>query len=317
MAENKIDDLIIDIDYSASQASTGIENLATALSNLKDATSGTTKNLTNIFTSLSNVGNISSQLRDLDFGNFAKSIESLKNSVKPITELGKSNLGNLFNQLKKIPDISKTLDDKAIEEFTNKINKLSTALVPLSNNLSKVGNVLSNMPSKLNKVSNYTSKAQSSMTGLSSVSKLLNFGAILAFSRQIGTAFGGFIAKSNEYVEDLNLFNVAMGESTERAKEWIDTVSETLGLDPAPMMRYMGVFNMMATGFGLSSQAAEKMSKNLTQLTYDISSFYNLKIDEAAQKVQSAFAGKIICLICKGLHIITYLIAGTPKRVMA
>ena len=50
---------------------------------------------------------------------------------------------------------------------------------------------------------------------------------------------------------------------------------------------------MIATGFGLGADNAYKMSKNLTQLTYDISSFYNLNIDEAAQKVQSAIAGEL------------------------
>ena len=290
---SKIDELVIDIDYSAGETSTGIDSLATSLNKLKDATSNSVKNLSSVFSALKNVSNISSQLKDLNFDNFKNSMGNLKDAVKPITELGKSNLGNLFNQLKKIPDISKTLDDKAVEEFTNKINKLSTALTPLANNLAKVGNVLSNMPSKLNKVSNYTTKTQQSMASLSNVSKLLNFGALFAVGRRISDVLSTFISKSNEYVEDLNLFNVAMGQGAEEAKKWIDTVSDALGLDPAPMMRYMGVFNMMATGFGLSSQAAEKMSKNLTQLTYDISSFYNLNIDEAAQKVQSAFAGEL------------------------
>ena len=55
----------------------------------------------------------------------------------------------------------------------------------------------------------------------------------------------------------------------------------------------MGVFNMITTGFGLANDQAYKMSKNLTQLTYDISSFYNINIDEAAQKVQSAISGEL------------------------
>ena len=125
-----------------------------------------------------------------------------------------------------------------------------------------------------------------------------------------------FTSQSNKYVEDLNLFNVAMGESAEKAKDWIDTVSQALGLDPAEMMRNMGVFNIMAKGFGLASDKAYIMSKNLTQLSYDIASFYNLSFEEAQSKLTSAFAGKIICLLYEELYKITLLIYGTSKQVM-
>ena len=39
------------------------------------------------------------------------------------------------------------------------------------------------------------------------------------------------------------------------------------------------------------------MSKNLTQLSYDISSFYNISTEEAYNKVQSGFAGELEPLI--------------------
>lgn len=293
MAEAKIDTLIVDVDYSAASANTGLIGLKNTLTELQGVITPNVTRLRSLNTILNNFNSTATQLNSVNLTSFSNSMQSIAKSVEPLTNLGKTNLGSFITQLKKIPDLNKSLDSKTISDFTAKVKTLSTALAPLATNLDKVSRSLSNMPSKLNKVSNYANKAKQSVSDFSSVSKLLNFGGMFSVASRIGNVLSDFITQSNAYVEDLNLFNVAMGENTETAKEWIDTVSDALGLDPSPMMRYMGVFQMIATGFGLSADNAYTMSKNLTQLTYDISSFHNLKIDEAAQKVQSAISRRI------------------------
>lgn len=293
MADTSIDKLSIDIDYSANTANAGLAKLKSALQELNTIVTPATQNLGAISRKLNSFGKATQQLNSANLLRFSTGLKAISNSVAPLTQLGKTNLGSFINQLKKIPDLNKTLDEKSIAEFTVKIQKLSNAMIPLATNLTKVGSVLSSMPSKLNKISSQSSKVNGTVSALSGLSKALNFGAMIALGRRAGQFLGEFITQSNKYVEDLNLFNVAMGESTEKAKEFIDTVSDKLGLDPANMMRYMGVFQMIANGFGLGADNAYKMSKNLTQLTYDISSFYNIDIDEAAQKVQSAISGEL------------------------
>ena len=49
----------------------------------------------------------------------------------------------------------------------------------------------------------------------------------------------------------------------------------------------------LLTGFGNTMEASAMMSRNLTQLGYDISSFFNLPIEQAMLKVQSAVAGEL------------------------
>jgi hypothetical protein len=53
----------------------------------------------------------------------------------------------------------------------------------------------------------------------------------------------------------------------------------------------------LATGFGVVSDRAFVMSQNLTQLGYDISSFFNIPIAEAMQKLQSGVSGEIEPLV--------------------
>ena len=108
-----------------------------------------------------------------------------------------------------------------------------------------------------------------------------------------GEAIMSWIQASNDYVENLNLFTVAMGEYAESAMEYANTVSEVMGIDPSAWIRSQGVFMTMAKGFGVAGDRAAVMSQQLTQLGYDISSFYNISVEEAMTKLQSGLAGEL------------------------
>ena len=104
---------------------------------------------------------------------------------------------------------------------------------------------------------------------------------------------GSWVAKSNDYVENLNLFTVAMGEYAASAQEYAEKVGEVMGIDPSAWMRNQGVFMTLATGFGVASDRAATMSQQLTQLGYDISSFFNIGVEDAMQKLQSGISGEL------------------------
>ncbi len=108
-----------------------------------------------------------------------------------------------------------------------------------------------------------------------------------------GNLLSKVVNESNKYQEDLNLFSASMGKYAEEAKKYAEEVSEMMGIDPAEWMRNQGVFNTLLTGFGAASDRAALMSKNLTQLGYDLSSFYNMPVENAMQKVQSGVAGEL------------------------
>lgn len=94
-------------------------------------------------------------------------------------------------------------------------------------------------------------------------------------------------------LKDVNLFNVALGEYASEAQKYAEQVGEVLGIDPGEFMRNQGTFNTIISGFGVASDKAYLMSKNLTQLGYDLSSFFNITVDDAMQKVQSGIAGEL------------------------
>ena len=101
------------------------------------------------------------------------------------------------------------------------------------------------------------------------------------------------VNKSADYTENVNLFTIAMGSYAEESRKYAENVGEVLGIDPGEWMRNQGTFMTLATGFGVASDRANIMSKNLTQLGYDISSFFNLPYEDAMQKLQSGLAGEL------------------------
>ena len=127
--------------------------------------------------------------------------------------------------------------------------------------------------------------------GLSStLIKITAFGVGL---QQTTRLISEFTEYSKAYVENLNLFRVTFGELADEAERYVEAYSTALGLDPSEVMRNMGFFNQIVTGFGVSAEEGYKMSKLLTQLSYDLASFVNIDFDQAILKFQSGISGEL------------------------
>jgi hypothetical protein len=96
-----------------------------------------------------------------------------------------------------------------------------------------------------------------------------------------------------DVVESENLFEVSMGKMASSARQWSEGLRKQLGLNAYEVRKNAGTFNLMLGSMGLSEKAAFDMSKGLTQLTYDMSSLYNLPTAQAFEKLQSGISGEI------------------------
>ena len=266
MASQSIDELKIEVDYEASQASSGVQELTETLKSLSSVTNGLSSKLGNISKNLSA---FNQTMAGTNATNYKNSIEQIVQALAPLQNLEKAKLTSFINQLTKLKDVNNQLDPKTIDEFAQKIERLSNALAPLASQMNVVSSGFAKLPAYVSNTNNKLAKYNQTAKATSAINAKLNIAAIGATFMRLGRTIGKFVSQSNSYVENLNLFRVAMGESADTADRWINTVSNALGLDPSEMQRYMGVFQMISSGFGLSADNAYKMSKNLTQLTYD------------------------------------------------
>ena len=227
-------------------------------------------------------------------------LRTLADGLRPLSELGKANMTTFINQLKKLPTVIEELEKADIDKFTQQMKELAAAMKPFADEMQKVSNGFSAFPSRIQRLIRSTEqyngtvrRATNSTSAWNKVANGLKFGTMIYGLSRLASMIGTAITKSNEYQENLNLFTVAMGEYVQEAFDYGQAVSEVLGIDLSDWIRNQGVFNTLLTGFGDTAERAALMSKNLTQLGYDLSSFFNISVEDAMQKLQSGISGEL------------------------
>lgn len=296
-----IDKLSIVFESDVDGAVSAIDKLTGALQRLNQGIK-IDGNIATTLNSLSRLDKVVNGLNTKNVDAFSKGIRNLAEAMKPLEKIGKSGLGKTLNSLS---DISKTiskLDQADLGKFSGQMNQISSAMAPLAQNSNQLSDVFSKMPSAVASASKsldaYNSKSRGAKThtgGLFSAISSLVSGArnVKSTFLAISSAFSFFYDESAEYIEHLNLFNVAMGSASQSASAFAQKVSDAMGIDPGKWMEYQGTLNMMIEGFGVASDKAQIMSQNLTQLSYDYSSLMNVDVSTAFDKIQSAMSGQI------------------------
>ena len=213
-------------------------------------------------------------------------IDLLSSSLLKLKESlhGGIGLARISKQIKEVGDATRTINTASI----NNIDKLTGSLQKLAN----IGNI--NIPS-LSKLNSQLKQSQNATTsaGVSYINLWAKLRMGVGAVKGIVGAIGNYVNKSNQYIEDMNLFNATMGQYTLEAQRYGEKVSEALGIDPGQWMRNQGIFNTIIEGFGVASDKAYIMSKNLTQLGYDLSSFFNISYSDAMKKISSGISGEL------------------------
>ncbi len=243
-------------------------------------------------------------LNGVDFYSMSGSITQLTNALAPLSILdisGLKSLGSAFNAIGKVPDLTDKLKATDLDSFANSCQKISTALTPLASQLEKVGNAFAKLPSQLskvvtqaNRVTAANEKQKKSYLSLSAqLSQFQKNMAKLVSIKAIATYLGNAAEKFNSYYEAANLFGVSMKGLTGEASTFINKMETLLGIDPTEAMNNMATIQGLTTSFGMASDKAYVLSKNLTQLGYDLASLKNIPVAESFTKIQAAISGEL------------------------
>lgn len=271
-----------------------LKSIASGLKAISDV--GTVKIPKSLGTNMQSLGTALSGISDGDIDK----LYNVADALRPLSELEGARMRSYINQLSAFPDVVRELRAADIDEFSNQMTRLANALRPFATEMQHVADGFSAMPSRIQRLITTTEQynntvnkgaTQTSRFGISL--KNIKTAAVMAGIRQLYGSISKMIVASNSYQEDLNLFTVAMGQYAEEAQEYAESVSKVAGIDPGKWMRNQGVFNTLLSGFGSVADRSYLMSKNLTQLGYDISSFFNISVEESMQKLQSGISGEL------------------------
>lgn len=304
---NSLDKLSASISAlkQASVGLSGLDNITNFLNGIGNANfSGSVKSINSVVNAIKKIPAAVSGLNGVDFYSMSGSITELTNAMAPLSILDASGLkaiGSAVNAIGKIPDLSEKLKAADLDAFSDSCNKISTALAPLASQLDKVGNAFAKLPPQLskvvtqaNRVTAANEKQRKSYLSLSNqMNGFMRNIAKLVSLKAIAEYLGNAVAKFNDFYEATDLFHNAMGNLSGEADTLISKMQGLLGVDPTKAMTYMATIQSLGTSFGLTSDKAYVLSKNLTQLAYDEGSYWNKNVAETFTAMSSAISGEI------------------------
>ena len=107
----------------------------------------------------------------------------------------------------------------------------------------------------------------------------------------VGVA-GAAIAAGLDAVEAESLFETSFGNMAEAARQWSMETSDALGLNEFELRRQSATIFTMVESMGLGRDAAFDMATGISELSGDMASFFNLKPEEAFDKLRAGITGE-------------------------
>lgn len=268
-----LDKVNVEIESNSSVAASGIDKLTESINRLKIALNGGLDGLENLNNTIKGISN-NFKTSTTGVKTADKSFRSLKSSAKTLTSSFsgiKSETAD-FGKLVKEQIVNGQTQEKTYERVANGIKQTTK----ITTNGIKV-----------------TKQYVKENKNLSKALNLVKIAATFKVLRMVYRQIKGLVQSSAEYISNMNYFNTTMGDMGGVATKFVTDMSDKFYLDPSNLMNYMASFNSLIKGFGIGSEEAYKMSKNLTQLSYDLAAFKGLSTEDAMQKIKSGISGEL------------------------
>ena len=288
---------------------TGLTNLISGLSRMGGkASTQATKNLPTISAQLQNFVRQMNQIGSLKF-----EMSGLGELVTAISRLGSVASGRAVTN---IPLLAKNL--KELMETLSKAPAVSQNLIQMTNalaNLAKTGSSSGRAANTLSKgLTGFSASAGSAKS--SSLSLASAFGKLYASYWLIFRAFSKLkdaIDISSALTEVQNVVDTTFGNMAYKVDEFADNSIQKFGMSELAVKQYASRFQAMGTAMGINkslisnanaalnkqtdgyiglSDSLSDVSLNITKLTADMASFYDMEQSDVARNLQSIFTGE-------------------------
>ena len=270
----------------------------------------------------------SAKINLTDFNRLAKGIEKLSSlsasqinsSADAINRLTKSinfmagaNAGSGVTQIADLAKGIAQLGYKSSTQAIANIPKLATEMRDLVATLSQAPRVSQNLIDLTNALAKLARTGVSSGKAATSLGKSLNFfsksaktakTSSFSLARAIGKVYASYwmlfrafnmIKKamdlSSELTEIQNVVDVTFGNSTDVIEQFANTAISKFGISELAAKKTASTYQAMGTAMGFSQSKMADMSVELTALSADMASFYNVSQSDVAEDLQSVFTG--------------------------
>ncbi len=267
---------------------TGLTNLIGSISRLcgKISTQATA-NLPQISAQLQNFVRQMNKIGELKFD-----MTNMSSLVTSISRLGSVASGRAVNNIPLLADNLKYLFEtlsKAPNVSAN-IIRMTEALANLAKTGASSGRAATSLGKSLNIFSGSATKAKSSSFSLAAA-----FGKLYASYWLLFRAFSKIkdaIDISSSLTEVENVVRTTFGNYEKLIQDFSKTSIQDFGMSELTAKQVASRFQAMGTAMGFSQGKMADMSLQLTKLTADMASFYDMEQSDVARNLQAVFTGE-------------------------
>lgn len=304
--------------------SNGVQRLANSMQSMKNIG---TADFTRLAKNISKIGEIDSA----SLGKAASSIHRFTNSLAKLDTVKVSDnatqIGQLANGIKQLGYSSATKAIDNIPKLASAMRQLMSELSKapkVSNNLIQMTNALAKLArtgASSGRAANSLSKSLNAYTASTHMASKGSFNLSAAIGKVYATywllfrAFGKIkdaIDISSQLTEVQNVVDVTFGNMSRKVEDFAKTSIEQFGMSELSLKQYASRFQAMGSAMGISgssigsansflnkqtkgyvglSKSMSDVSLNLTKLTADMASFYNVDQKDVAEDLESVFTG--------------------------
>ena len=149
---------------------------------------------------------------------------------------------------------------------------------------------LDSLKTQLSKTEKTVTKTTSGMKkALSSLTKGFTATAIVYGLIKVGKQA---VQTASDLQEVQNVVEVSFGSMSAEVDKFAENALKKFGLSKLSAKQFASTFMAMSNGMGVAAEAGKNMSLNLTALSADMASFYNVEQDVAFTALKSVFTGE-------------------------
>lgn len=168
--------------------------------------------------------------------------------------------------------------NRVIDATLRFVDKFTGPMANAVNRIEKSSKAIQKAGKEISKTGGNISKIGSNMT--SQITTPLVKAGVTAFEM------------ASDLSENMNKVDVAFGKSASSVKKWSKSTLENYGLSQNTALETASLYGDMAKGMGINTKKASEMSKKLTGLSADLSSFKNVSQDVAKDALKGIFTGE-------------------------
>lgn len=277
----------------------GLSNLISGLSKMGGkASTQATKNLPTISAQLQNFVRQMNQIGSLSFD-----MTNLSQMVVAIGKLGSVASGRALTNIPKLAVALKELMQtlSTAPQVSSNLIQMTTALAALAKTGSSAGRAADSMTKQFNLFGSTASSVKTK-----SISLAAAIGKVYASYWMLFRAFGKLgeaIDISSSLTEVENVVRTVFGKYESMVNDFASNSIQKFGMSELSVKQFASRFQAMGTAMGFSQGKMANMSVELTKLTADMASFYDVSQKDVAQDLESIFTGQTRPLRTYGLDL--------------